>query len=143
VKRARPTRGRSNWPPAASTVVVLLLAAGCAKTSATPGDRTSPAVAASPASTSPATPGAKVWIAVFATADDPSALDRETAELSPILGSAIRVSPVQCFHRLPPEADTGYVIGAVADTRAALEAIVVQTGKTPIFEKEAREFCLD
>jgi hypothetical protein len=95
------------------------------------------------APTSPATPGAKVWIAVFAVADDPSSLDGETAQLSPMLGSAIRVSPVQCFHGLPRTVGTGYVIGAVADTRAQLDALVAHTGETAMFEKEVGEFCLD
>jgi hypothetical protein len=124
-------------------VAVVLLSAGCAKGATAVGDRASRTMTVTPTPTLPATPGAKVWIAVFAAADDPSALDRETSQLSLILGSAIRVSPVQCFHGLPREAGTGYVIGAVADTREDLDAIVAQTGKTPMVEKVVGEFCLD
>jgi hypothetical protein len=140
VKRAITTTGGSNGRRALLSIAVLLLAVGCAKGATTAGDRASPTATVS---TTPATPGARVWIAVFAVADDPSALDRETAELSPILGSAIRVSPVQCFHGLPREAGTGYVISAVADTREDLDALVARTGKGPMVEKEVGEFCLD
>ncbi|MDP9329120.1 MAG: hypothetical protein M3P11_00500 [Actinomycetota bacterium] len=133
MKRATTTTGRRALLP----IAVLLVAVGCAKGATTTGDPTAMV------STTPGTPGARVWIAVFAVADDPDALDPETTELSPILGSAIRVSPVQCFHGLPPEAGTGYVIGAVADTREGLDALVVRTGKDPMLEKEVGEFCLD
>ena len=80
---------------------------------------------------------------MFAVADDPSALDAQTGALLPLLGSSIRVSPVQCFRGLPAAAGDGYLIGVVAGEKADLLSLVAKTGRTPLFETHVGELCLD
>jgi hypothetical protein len=86
---------------------------------------------------------ASVWIAVFGVASDPNDLDDDTARLAPLLGTAIRISPAQCFHGLPASAGQGYLIGAIAQTKTELRELVSAARVTPLFEWHVDELCLD
>ncbi len=80
---------------------------------------------------------------MFRVASDANDLDDDTARLAPLLGTAIRVSPTQCFHGLPASAGQGYLIGAIARTRTELRRLVSTTRVTPLFEAHVDELCLD
>jgi hypothetical protein len=128
---------------------VVLLVAGLAMLAAACLGGTSgapPPFSSPPPSGGSASGGAQAasgWIVVFRVTVDPSDLDAETARLAPILGSAVRASPVQCFRGLPASAGRGYLLGAVARTKPEVRALVARAGLAPLFIARVDELCLD
>jgi hypothetical protein len=92
-----------------------------------------------------ATPDASatLWIAVVDVAPEPSQLDALTRRLRGPLGTALVVSPTDCFEGLPDRAGEGYLIGAAGATRSEVERLVVDAGEKVVFTAEVRNVCTD
>lgn len=119
--------------------IVALAVVGC-------GDRlldgADGASAADTPSTSPS-PSPQTWVAVIDVASRPSGLDRLTERLVEPLGSALVVSPTDCYDGFPEQAGNGYVIGAVGDSRAEAERRVVDAGEDVLFSASVTVLCTD
>ena len=128
-----------------------LIAIGCALTLAACADdprsvpnSTTPSATASDPSPSATPPAAEeTWIAVIDVAPDPNDLDDLTQRLLDPLGTALVVTPVDCFEGLPEPARDGYLIGAVGDTRTDVERRVVDAGEEVAFTAKVTILCTD
>ena len=126
------------------TVGFVLTLAGC-------GDDPEPGRASTPSTSMPSVSSPSVsssaneerWIAVVDVASDPSDLDALTQQLLDPLGSALVVSPTDCFEGLPDAAGDGYLIGAVGDARSEVEQLVVDAGETVAFSADVTILCTD
>ena len=106
----------------------------------------SPSTASSPSmSPSSATPIASGdrWIAVIDVASEPSDLDALTRHLREPLGTALVVSPTDCFEGLPDRAGEGYLIGAAGESRADVERLVTDAGEEVAFSAKVTIVCID
>jgi hypothetical protein len=139
-------RASSRLLAASTSIIMLVLLGSACSDEGSPEGKSSVSPAslrASASSRSSTGPAVSAWIAVFAIADDPSDLDVKTAELVPTLGTAMRASPVQCFRGLPAAAGSGYVLGAVAETRSEMRRLETAAGRDPLFEARIEERCLE
>jgi hypothetical protein len=121
---------------------LALALASCAKDPEPDG--ASNALTAAP-TVSPSTPTPSAyeerWIAVIRVAPEPSDLDALTQQLLDPLGTALVVSPAECFEGLPDTALGGYLIGAVGDTRSEAEGLVLDTGEEVVFSAHVTIVC--
>jgi len=83
------------------------------------------------------------WIAVIRVASEPSDLDALTQQLLGPLGTALVVSPAECFEGLPDTVLGGYLIGAVRDTRSEAEGLVLDAGEEVVFSAHVTIACTD
>jgi hypothetical protein len=83
------------------------------------------------------------WIAVVRVAPEPSDLDALTQQLLDPLGTALVVSPTECFEGLPDAALGGYLIGAVGDTRSEVEGLILDAGEEVVFSARVKIVCTD
>jgi hypothetical protein len=129
----------------------VLIAVGLALALAGCGDDPEPAITSTESAVTPsvspssATPSAfeERWIAVIDVAPDPSDLDALTQQLLDQLGTALVVSPTECFEGMPDTARGGYVIGAVGDTRSGVEGLVIDAGEEVEFSARVTILCTD
>jgi hypothetical protein len=129
----------------------VLIAIGVALALASCGEDPEPGGASSTSaatpSVSPASPTPPAyeerWIAVIRVAPDPSDLDALTQQLLDPLGTALVVSPTECFEGLPENALGGYLIGAVSDTRSEVEGLVEDAGEEVAFSARVTIVCTD
>ena len=129
----------------------ILIAVGFALTLAGCGDDPEPGRALTPSASTPSvsppsgspSPDQERWIAVIDVAPDPSDLDALTQQLLDPLGTALVVSPTDCFEGLPDAAGDGYVIGAVGDSRSDVERRVVDAGEKVAFSANVTILCTD
>ena len=105
----------------------------------TPSPSASPSPSTSP---SPDTSGGR-WIAVVDVAREPDDLDALTERLREPLGTALVVSPTDCFEGLPNDVASGYLIGAVGDSRAEVEELVLDAGEEVAFSARVTSVCMD
>jgi len=94
-------------------------------------------------STAPTSVGGDRWLAAIEIAVRADDLDAATERVRAALGPALVVSPVDCFDGLPAAAGEGYVIGALAASRAAAEASVVEAGEPVLFTASVTILCTD
>ena len=83
------------------------------------------------------------WLAAIAVAPLADDLDEQTASLKQALGRALVVSPESCFDGLPDQAGSGYILGAVADSREEVVQIVAEAGAEPVFVRSVTILCTD
>jgi hypothetical protein len=84
------------------------------------------------------------WLGVVRTAADPNDLDADTTAVGAIVGGSIVVSPAACFEGLPARfAGDSYVLGVVAPTKEALDALLTTLGRPVLFEGQITTMCLD
>ena len=128
----------------------VLIGLGLALTLAACGEDPEPPLASTPSaatpSVSPSVPplaNEERWIAVIEVAADPSDLDPLTQRLLDPLGTALVVSPTDCFEGLPDTAGDGYLIGAVGDSRSEVERLVVDAGERVAFSANVTILCTD
>jgi hypothetical protein len=128
----------------------VLIAVGFALTLAGCGEDPEPPRASTPSaatpSASPSVPplaNEERWIAVVEVAPDPNDLDALTQRLLDLLGTALVVSPTDCFEGLPDTAGDGYVIGVVGDSRSEVEGRVVDAGESVAFSANVTILCTD
>jgi hypothetical protein len=110
------------------------------------GERAEPNAesSAEPSRTPSPPPGAvETWLAVVDVAPGANDLDALTRRLLEPLGGAIMVAPVDCFEGLPPDVRNGYLIGAVADTRAEVERLIEDAGEEVSFSAHVVNVCTD
>jgi hypothetical protein len=91
----------------------------------------------------PASADAGRWIAVVEVAPRADDLDTATQRLREPLGTALVVSPFDCFEGLPAEAGEGYVIGALAGSSDEAERLVVGAGEPVLFTASVTILCVD
>jgi hypothetical protein len=103
------------------------------------GGRSDPSSTASPR----ASAGGGRWIAVVEVAPRADDLDTATERLREPLGTALVVSPVDCFEGLPAEAGEGYVIGALAGSSEEAERLVAGAGEPVLFTASVTILCVD
>jgi hypothetical protein len=96
----------------------------------------------SPSSATPIASGDR-WIAVIDVASEPSDLDALTRHLREPLGTALVVSPTDCFEGLPDRAGEGYLIGAAGESRADVERLVTDAGEEVAFSAKVTIVCID
>jgi hypothetical protein len=123
----------------------VALALGSCSEDPEPGGASSASTAAPTVSPSTPTPSAfeERWIAVVRVAPEPSDLDALTQQLLDPLGTALVVSPAECFEGLPDTALGGYLIGAVGDTRSEAEGLVLDAGEEVVFSAHVTIVCTD
>jgi hypothetical protein len=123
----------------------VALALGSCSEDPEPGGASSASTTAPPVSPSTSTPSAveERWIAVIRVAPEPSDLDALTQQLLDPLGTALVVSPAECFEGLPDTALGGYLIGAVGDTRSEAEGLVLDAGEEVVFSAHVTIVCTD
>ncbi len=142
-------RPRGFAPAVGVLVLILALAtAGCSSGGSAPDSATQtpasvPQSSAGGAVSVSVGPTGRFWLAVLEVADEPDALNGLTHRLAPILGGALIVSPVECYASLPTAAGSGYLLGAVAPDRAALEDLLSAHGLTPRFVVRTSSGCVD
>jgi hypothetical protein len=124
---------------------VVLALASCGEDPEPPSGASSASAATPSVSPLSPTPSAyeQRWIAVIRVAPDPNDLDALTQELLDPLGTALVVSPTECFEGLPDTASDGYVIGAVADTRSEAEGLILDAGEEVAFSARVTMVCTD
>lgn len=127
-------------------MVCVLLAAGlasCASSAVTPS---------SPAGSAPvpvvSEDAGEAWVAVLATAADPSDLSEERkatlADLGDALAGYVIVSPVSCLHGLPADMPAGdYALAIQQDTRVEVRALAGQLPDAPSFIGPVHVVCTD
>jgi hypothetical protein len=127
-----------------------LIALGIVLTLAACDEDPEPTLASTPSAATPsASPSVSPpaneerWIAVIEVAPDPNDLDPLTQRLLDPLGTAMVVSPTDCFEGLPDAAGDGYLIGAVGDSRSEVERRVVDAGETVAFSANVTILCTD
>jgi hypothetical protein len=129
----------------------VLIAVGVALTLAGCGDDPDPGQGSTPSAATPSVSGSSAsppadeerWIAVVDVAPDPNDLDALTQQLLGPLGTALVVSPTDCFEGLPETAGEGYLIGAVGDSRSDVEELVVDAGERVAFSANVTILCTD
>jgi hypothetical protein len=124
----------------------MLIALGLALMLASCGEDPGPRQTSTPSAASPsASPSTSetTWISVIAEAPDPSDLDALTQRLLEPLGIALMVAPTDCFEGLPDAAGSGYLIGAVGDSRSEVEQRVVDAGEKVAFSADVTIVCTD
>lgn len=123
--------------------VVTLVSVAAFALGACGGGEADPAQPGPPAAT--ATPSADVarWLAAVEVAPRADDLDAATERLIEPLGPALVVSPTDCFEGLPAGAGEGYVIGAVGDSRDAVERLVTDAGEPILFTASVTILCTD
>lgn len=130
-------------------LVIASVATSCATGSESPSSSRavtppeSPSLSSGSASAAPGSGAGSVWVAALKLADDPDELDGDTAQLKPLLGRALIVSPSDCFQGLPPEADTTYLLGVVGTSSAEVDDLVAKSGRPALFTAEVRLACTD
>jgi len=110
------------------------------------GDDRGPVDAPTPSGSSPSVPpraSVKRWIAVIDVAPRPGQLDALTERLLDPLGTALVVSPTDCFQGLPDAAGDGYLIGAVGDSRSEVLGKVADAGEKAVFSANVMILCTD
>ena len=120
-------------PPSAIAVVCVMVAMVACGGRGGGGDPTAPA---------PTTDGAR-WLAAVEVAPRADDLDAATQRLREPLGGALVVSPVDCFDGLPADAGQGYVIGALAPSKAEAERLVAEAGEAVSFSASVTIVCPD
>ena len=130
------------------TVLIAIgvaLALGSCGEDPEPGRASNASTAAPTVSPSTPTPSAfeERWIAVIRVAPEPSDLDALTQQLLDPLGTALVVSPAECFEGLPDTVLGGYLIGAVGDTRSEAEGLVLDAGEEVVFSAHVTIVCTD
>ncbi len=119
---------------ALTTFALVGLMAAC-------GGGRQPITSATPPSHPPAVE--QRWIGVIEVATDPNDLDALTQRMLDPLGSALIVSPVDCFQGLPDGVRDGYLIGAVGDARPEVERLVKEAGEEVAFSAHVTNVCTD
>lgn len=95
---------------------------------------------------SPARPsdGAETtWLAAVEIAPRADDLDAATQRLKEPFGTALVVSPTDCFQGLPTDAGEGYVIGAVGPSQERVEGLVSAAGESVLFSAPVTILCTD
>ena len=83
------------------------------------------------------------WLAAVEVAPRADDLDAATERLKGPLGTALVVSPTDCFDGLPAEAGDGYVIGAVGRSEEHVAELVTDAGETVLFTASVTVLCTD
>ena len=126
-----------------ATALALMLAA-CGGRGQAPPSATAPVPTIAPSTTPTGVIGARVWLAVFRTANDPFDLNADTRTLLARVDGAIRVSPVLCFDGLPAAmAPTDYLMGVAAPTKGELQRLIARSGFRALLEVRVTELCID
>jgi hypothetical protein len=120
---------------ALSLVPMVMWLAACG------GGDVQPAEPGSPAR--PTAAAATTWLAAVDVAPRADDLDAATERLKDPLGTALVVSPTDCFEGLPSDAGEGYVIGAVGRSPEQVEGLVAEAGETVLFTAPVTILCTD
>jgi hypothetical protein len=87
------------------------------------------------------------WIAVLASADDPSRLDpqreRVLAALGDVLEGSVVVSPGECLQGVPDRLADGYVLAIQRESREDVQALASQLRDPPSFTGMVTVACTD
>lgn len=123
--------------------VVTLVSVAAFVLGACGGGGADPVQPGSPAATATPPSDAARWLAAVEVAPRADDLDAATERLIEPLGTALVVSPTDCFEGLPAGAGEGYVIGAVGDSRDAVERLVTDAGEPILFTASVTILCTD
>jgi hypothetical protein len=132
-------------PEVRNVLIAICVALALASCGEDPELDRAPMTSASSVPPSSPTPSTyeKKWIAVVLEAPEPSDLDALTQQLMDPLGTALVVSPAECFEGLPETALGGYLIGAVGDTRSEAEGLILDAGEEVVFSSRVTIVCTD
>ena len=117
--------------PSTTAVSVLAIAMVACAGRGGGGDPTAPA---------PTSDGPR-WLAAVAVAPRADDLDATTQRLREPLGTALVVSPVDCFEGIPADSGQGYVIGALAPSKEDAERLVAEAGEAVLFSASVTIVC--
>jgi hypothetical protein len=91
-------------------------------------------------------PGAREYLAVFDTAEDPEDLEALQEEILEAAPANIAISPAGCWDEVPEELGVSsgdYVAGVVAVSAEGLQDAVDAVGREPIFEGQVTLIACD
>jgi hypothetical protein len=81
---------------------------------------------------------------VLRAAPDPAGVRDDAKALADILGDAIQVAPGSCFTGLPARFGSDrYILGAVAGSKAEVDAFATDANIEPLFEGKVQVVCVD